>query len=290
MAVPRRYRHAAHATRLVTSTAAFVLLAPPAFASPEARRACIARLRERADCNETQPPREAREAASACLADTCPSALRADCGNWLKDVEARLPSVVVECQEPAGKLVTDVRLSLDGAPWKERPDGIVNEIDPGDHVVRAERGGRPPVEVHVLVSDGKKAQRIVIDLPGDVPEPPHPTAGRTPLTLVDPPPTDRAHGRAPVPAAAYALGGLGALALGGFVFFAVKGKDAEHGLDSWSLYDDGRLYALDAAGNWVSWPIGESPFWKDKSGAAPTTGLTAAYVTQSSSTVHWIGP
>lgn len=58
----------------------------------------------------------------------------------------------------------------------------------------------------------------------------------------------------------------------------------------YSLYDDGFVYLLRADGVFVGWPIAESPFWKGKTGAAPTTGLTAAYVDQAKGTAYFIGP
>jgi hypothetical protein len=174
---------------------------------------------------------EAREAASVCLADTCPSALRADCGEWLKDVESRLPSIVVECTTPDGKPVTDVRLRLDGRSWKEQPDGTASDVDPGEHVLRAERTFGAPIDVRVVVAEGRKAQRVVIQIPEERDPTTKPTVGTE-----TPPSTETPAQRTPqpVPPSTYVLVGVSALALGGFTFFAVTGKNAEHGLDSCS--------------------------------------------------------
>lgn len=201
--------------------------AAPPNANANARKSCFSAYENVQLLMKRSHLREAREAASACLADACPTALRADCGTWLKDIEARMPSVVIECTTASGKPVTDARLTLDGAPWKERPDGIVSEIDPGEHVIHAEVAGRPPVEKRVIVPEGKKAQRLTVEIPDE----PSSASDGTPPPRVT---VEVPQKRAPVPVATYVLAGVGALSLGGFAFFAIQGKDAERGLETCS--------------------------------------------------------
>jgi hypothetical protein len=179
---------------------------------------------------------DARAAASECLSDACPGALRADCGQWLRDVEGRLPSIVVEIRTADGKPVPGARLLLDGAPWKEHADGLATELDPGEHVVRAEvvgsSGAATSAETRVVVAEGRKAQRVVVELPA-----PAPPAGASVSPPPAPAPSERSPApseRAPVPTAAIVLGAAGVLALGGFTFFAISGKNAEHGLQDCS--------------------------------------------------------
>jgi hypothetical protein len=233
MAIYGRQRRAVAITLLVTC--ALARGARPALAAPEGRRACFAAYERVQVLMRRSHLREAREAASACLADGCPSALRADCGQWLKDVEARLPTVVVECRTADGKPVNDARILLDGLLWKARLDGIVSEVDPGEHVVRVERPSGPAAEVKVIVAEGKKAQRIVVEIPDEpVPDRVPPAVALSPTASPPPAITDVPPERAPVPASFYVSSAIGVAALGGFTFFAFQGKDAEHGLDACS--------------------------------------------------------
>ena len=218
----------------LAAVAVVLLVAAPARSAP--RAACFSAYENVQVGMRRGRLLEARASASECLADVCPGALRADCGQWLREIEGRLPSVVVEVRTSDGKLAEGARLFLDGAPWKNRADGLATEIDPGEHVVKADVGGSagPTAEARVVIAEGRKAQRVVVTLP----EPPHPAASPPPVVAPPPPrPIDeapRASERAPIPTSAIVLGGVGVLALGGFTFFAITGKNAEHDLQTCS--------------------------------------------------------
>ena len=202
-----------------------VLAASPiALAGPSNRQGCFAAYEQAQVLMRRSRLQSAREAASTCLADGCPPALRADCIQWLRDIETRMPSVVVECKRADGRSVDDARLLLDGQPWKEHLDGLATEVDPGEHTLRVERTGRPSVEVRVVVREGEKAQRLVLEVPLDAPPPLQPTP-----PMVGPPLDD-----ARLPASFYVFAGLGVIALGGFTFFALTGQAKEHELDDCS--------------------------------------------------------
>lgn len=209
---------------LVTLASLCVLAtSPTALAAPPDRQACFTAYEQAQGLMRRSRLRAAREAATSCLADSCPTALRADCSQWLKDIEGRMPSVVVACQRADGGSVDDARVLLDGQPWKEHLDGLATEADPGEHILRVERKGRLPTEVRVVVREGEKAQRLVVELPGDPPAALQPT-----------PAPALAPAEAGMPASFYVFAGLGAVALGGFTFFAVTGQAKEHELDACS--------------------------------------------------------
>lgn len=117
--------------------------------------------------------RDARESFLACSRPVCHRLIRADCAGWLADVEARTPSVVLSAQDPAGRDVADVRVSLDGRPLSERLGAQAIAIDPGEHVLRFERTGSPAVTQSVILREGEK--RRVISVRFAVP-PPTPVA------------------------------------------------------------------------------------------------------------------
>src|SRR5262245_15626009 len=82
--------------------------------------------------------RAAREALLVCSQPACPAPIPADCGRWLTEVDARLPSVVIAARGPDGNDRTDVTVSLDGKPLVDKLDGKALAVDPGAHVLRYE--------------------------------------------------------------------------------------------------------------------------------------------------------
>lgn len=145
---------------------------------------------------------EAREKARECSNQACPAAVRGDCAELLRDVEALSPSVVFEVLDGQGRELVDVRVSLDGQPLTEKIEAKAVPVDPGEHTFRFE-GAPGETTVKVLVREGEKAKKVSARL-GAAKEPePKPA---TP---------DEASSTGPSPAA-WALGGLGLVGLGLF--------------------------------------------------------------------------
>jgi hypothetical protein len=106
---------------------------------------------------------KAREQLRICAAAACPALIAKDCTDWLKDIEPRVPSVVLTAKNAAGADVTDVKVSVDGAPFVSKLDGIAVDVDPGAHTFVFEgEGGR--TEQKVVVAEGTKAQRVPVTL------------------------------------------------------------------------------------------------------------------------------
>lgn len=166
----------------------------------------------------------ARDSLVVCLDAACPKPLRSDCADWLKDIDARTPTVVVEwLGDPA--IVRQTRLSIDGRTREGASEGRAVELDPGRHIVRAEREGAPPIVVEVIVHEGEKLKPVRIDV-----DPPAAPAAPLPLVLPpEPPPPPVTH--RPVPWFVYATAGLGVLAAGGFTAFAVAGTSGKSDLE-----------------------------------------------------------
>jgi hypothetical protein len=103
----------------------------------------------------------AREQMKVCARAECPGFIAKDCADWLKDVEPRIPSVVLTGKNAAGADVTDVKVSIDGAPLVSKLDGLAVDVDPGAHTFAFEAAdGR--AEQRVLVPEGTKAQRVAV--------------------------------------------------------------------------------------------------------------------------------
>jgi hypothetical protein len=161
----------------------------------------------------------AREQLRICVRDACPGFVRSECTAWLEEVETSLPSVVLEARRGDQDLV-DVRVSLDGKPIADTLSGSAVALDPGSHVFRFETEGEEPVERRVLVRVGEKNRRVAVSFAE--PE----TAPVPGPAQVDPGPKglDKR-------TVSYVLGGVGALALGSFVLFAVTGSSDENDLE-----------------------------------------------------------
>jgi len=102
---------------------------------------------------------EARDALLVCARDPCPHALQPECAGWLADVQRSLPSIVI-LAERGGVELRQVRVTVDGRPFLDELDGTSKDIDPGDHTVRLEAAGDPPVEQRVLVHEGERSRLI----------------------------------------------------------------------------------------------------------------------------------
>jgi hypothetical protein len=162
----------------------------------------------------------ARAQIRVCLEDACPGLLRTDCAQWLKDVDARQPTIVLEMKGERGETLSDVAVTMDGAPLAERIDGRGLEVDPGEHTLVFTPRGRAPVELKYVVKEGEKLQRVTAELPRRV-EPPE--AGD---------PAAKSTAKAPIPWTVYALGGLGLAAAGGFAYFGLSGLGKKDDLEA----------------------------------------------------------
>jgi hypothetical protein len=156
---------------------------------------------------------EARSALITCASEKCPAVVRNDCKAWLGELETARPSVVVSARTAGGRDLADVRVFIDGKPVSERLDGKAIYVDPGSHTFRYEAAGAPPVEDTLLVREGEKSRVVTVTFQtGDGPKEP----------ALHPGP--EGGGRSGLPTISYVLGGLGVVATGSFLYFAVSGR------------------------------------------------------------------
>lgn len=162
----------------------------------------------------------ARKKLRICAAQICPSIVRADCVEWLDQIETRIPSIVVEAKADEGD-VFDVEVQVEGEPLATRLDGRAIEVDPGLHTFRFTRAGSPPIEQKTIVREGERSKLVAVSwvTPKAPPQPPSHAAR--------PVETHR-----PVPATVYVLGGVGVVAVGVFTFFAISGNKRKSELAS----------------------------------------------------------
>ena len=129
---------------------------------------CLSRYEDAQVARRERRLLASRAALRICSGAACPSAIRADCVDWLDQVSRSLPSVVVTARA-RGADVLDVRVFIDDTLAAERLTGFALEIDPGLHKFRFESSPWPVVEREVLASEGVKDQHIDVDFAPPLP-------------------------------------------------------------------------------------------------------------------------
>ncbi len=148
----------------------------------------------------------ARERLLRCSRSECPAAVRSDCAQWMTEVAAAMPTVVLAVRDARGQDVLSARVWVDGIPVAQGLDGKPLELDPGMHKFRFESGGIVVDQV-VLVREGEKSRDITatLDLAGAAPQ----ARGSGPTS----PPSPSTHSLRASPWT-WVLGGVGLVAVG----------------------------------------------------------------------------
>ncbi|MBI5534496.1 MAG: hypothetical protein HY898_17355 [Deltaproteobacteria bacterium] len=183
---------------------------------------------------------EAREQLLLCARDVCPATLKKDCTTWAAEVEQALPSVVIEARNSDGGDVIDVKVTVDGKPFTDRIDGKPKNINPGVHTFHYETEGAPAMDEKVAIRAGDKMRKLTVKFNNKGKSPPgaataSPDSSAAPDSSAGPSPTstgDKVEGTRPVPAAVYALGGIGLVGFGVFTYFALKFDSQVSDLDA----------------------------------------------------------
>jgi hypothetical protein len=192
--------------------AALLAGAAPAQADGDVKQACVQASTDGQSLRDTGKLREAREKLVACAREECPVIVRKYCGEWLADVESRIPSLVFRVQTADGSDVTDARFSVDDrAPHPV--DGSATQLDPGEHRVRFEHPGDPPVEMHVVVAESEKGRIVTARFAAKE----GPPTAETPAAA----PSPQSKGISPL---AIVLAGVGVLGGASFAYFGITAK------------------------------------------------------------------
>jgi hypothetical protein len=173
---------------------------------------------------------EARDRLLVCANPDCPDVVSQDCTGWLGEVQRSLSSVSVKAHAARGEPLSDVAVFLDGAELPERAPTAMIDVDPGDHVLRCERAGFKPTELHMRLSEGERGREIECRLlPLDQQAHEDPRA-RVDADLFKAPPELPTTRAASVPWVVWPLGALGAVGIAGFASFGVWGQAQQNSL------------------------------------------------------------
>ncbi len=163
---------------------------------------------------------EARALWSSCASSTCPALVQQDCGGWLAELDKIQPSVVFVPRSENDQDVVEATIAIDGTAVSWTPGRPVL-LDPGPHRVSVAATGYSKSEQQLVVNTGEKNRLVVFRLapapttPVSTPAPDPtsaPTRGSEPTSIAAPPPLT------------FVLGGLGAVALGGSLFFGLSAR------------------------------------------------------------------
>lgn len=157
----------------------------------------------------------ARETLLACVSDTCPKAVRADCQTWVEQLEREIPSFLPSAKTPEGEDLADVNVFLDDKPISARLDGRSVLADVGPHKIRFEAAGYRSVTHSIVLQTGQKNRLIEVKLE---------------KAASDVPAVADAH--APSRPLPWLLGGVAVVTAVGAAGFAVAGVSARDDLSS----------------------------------------------------------
>jgi hypothetical protein len=152
-------------------------LLAPAIARADAE-SCVAASDDGQKLRDEGHLRAARAKLATCAAEECPSPVRANCVQWLDDVDKRTPTVVIAATSK-GKDATDVVVSIDGAVVTQHLGGAI-PLDPGQHKIRYEHAGDPPQDDAIVLREGEKDRALHVSFGSPVAPLPPP---RKPPTL-----------------------------------------------------------------------------------------------------------
>lgn len=148
------------------AVAALLLLSLPraAAAAEPTKQQCVAANDQGQDLVQTGHLLAAREAFRACVAPSCPSVVRDDCTERLRDVTSSIPTVLFDVVDPSGTAIAAVKVTVDGQPLADRLDGVALEVDPGFHVFVLRTPSGDPLERSLNVQRGEKGrhERVVL--------------------------------------------------------------------------------------------------------------------------------
>ena len=211
--------------RRITSLAVTIALVSSASVArgdePADKRRCLAAYVAGQEAREHGKLRDARTEFETCGQESCPAAARKDCLEWMSQVDASIPSIVLGASDDTGRDLRDVLVAIDGKPLASAIDGRALSIDPGPHALRFEATGLEPATIELVVLEGQKNRLVQAQLTRRGVAPPPIATG--------PPAADRPRSLA----APMVVGGTAVVALGFFIGFAVTGakqmRDLENG-------------------------------------------------------------
>lgn len=116
--------------------------------------------------------RDALKVLVSCTDPACPADVKDACAKRIAKVNEAMPSIVFGAKNGLGEDVTDVTVTMDGAPLLTTLDGRPLALDPGSHTFVFTAKGQPPVERTLVIHEGEKTRQETVRVGPAAPEPP----------------------------------------------------------------------------------------------------------------------
>jgi hypothetical protein len=175
--------------------------------------------------------RAARVQMLVCADPSCPADVGAECLRRISEVDVSMPTIVLGVKDAMGNDAAAAKVTMDGEVLSDWLAGTAISLDPGVHVFVFEAAGLPPLTKQMVVRQGEKDRREVVQL---LPPTPAPVA-----VLPSSSPTDRPVPPSPTTPQRRGLGMQRVLALvAGGVGVAGVAVGTVFGLESISKHDD----------------------------------------------------
>lgn len=182
-------------------------VATPSVASADEVDRCVAASEKGQKERRAGNLMEARAAFLACAAEKCPSVVKSACSEWLDQVNAALPTLIIAVTDADHKDLVDARILVDG---KSVALGRAVQVNPGPHSVTAEADGFQSQTQSIVARETERNRALSFSLSkraAETPPPPKPSTeekGIRPITWI--------------------TGGLAIAALGSFAGFGLRGR------------------------------------------------------------------
>ena len=151
----------------LAATFAWLVASSAMAAPPMSKQECAAANEGAQDLRRAGKLREARTQLALCTATSCPGPIRDDCAQRLKEVEAALPTVILEAKDAGGHDLSAVHVTMDGGPLLDKLEGTPVVLDPGEHRFVFEAEGFRSAEETVVLRERERDRpiRVVLQSP-----------------------------------------------------------------------------------------------------------------------------
>lgn len=135
----------------------------PDYGSPDPKSACLGSFGRAQRMRREAMLLEARQELLACAQDGCFDAVRVKCLQWLDEVDADIPTLVIAIKDKRGETPPDARVLIDGGGASAALGGRALEVNPGTHEMSVTLGSGERMVKTVTILQGQKNQSVVFD-------------------------------------------------------------------------------------------------------------------------------
>lgn len=211
----QRVRH--RAARLARGAAIAALIASYGeWAHAADVKSCVAASERGQVARQQMKLLEARQAFIECSAQSCPRLVKSSCVEWVHEIEASLPSVVIAVENEIGKDLTTAKVELDGESIAQ---GKALNLDPGEHVITVHAKGYQDATVPIVAREGEHRRVISVRL-----EKSPSSRGADSTNLLSPKVTTPSNESGSIRPITWITGGLALATLGSFAIFGLTGR------------------------------------------------------------------